>query len=134
MVFKTCNAEQDPHEQGFSEGAYDVIVAYMVIHTAAELEVAMKNLQRLLKPGGFMIIGEGSSDGPLQSGAGFIFGPLSGWWRGVEEGRTLSPLVNVAEWEALSKRMGVRGSTPCHRLGCLTLAHRSLLAFLFETE
>ena len=109
MVFKVCDAEKDPLAQGFTEGSYDVIIAYMVIHATAELEVTMRNLRKLLKPGGFIMVGEGGSDGPLQAGAGFIFGTLPGWWRGVEEGRILSPLVNLSQWDAILKRTGFSG-------------------------
>lgn len=109
MVFKVCDAERDPVDQGFTEGAYDVIVASLVVHATAELDKTMRNLRKLLKPGGFLIIGEGSSDGPLQSGAGFIFGSLPGWWLGVDEGRNLSPFVNVAQWDAILKRIGYSG-------------------------
>ena len=69
----------------------------------------MRNLRKLLKPGGFLIIGEGSSDGPFQSGDGFIFGALPGWWLGVDEGRNLSPFINVPQWDAILKRTGFSG-------------------------
>ena len=109
MVFKVCDAEKDPLSQGFVEGSYDVIIASLVVHATAELDRTMGNLRKLLKPGGFLVIGEGSSDGPLQSGDGFIFGALPGWWLGVEEGRNLSPFVNVPQWDVILKRTGFSG-------------------------
>ena len=45
----------------------------------------------------------------MQAGAGFIFGTLPGWWRGVDEGRTLSPLVNANEWDTILKGAGFSG-------------------------
>ena len=109
MVFKVCDAEKDPLSQGFTEGAYSVIVAYLVVHATAELDKTMRNLRKLLKPGGFIIIGEASSDSPLQSCSGFMFGPLPGWWAGVDEGRNLSPFVNITQWDAILKRTGFSG-------------------------
>ncbi|KAH0404852.1 putative polyketide synthase, partial [Aureobasidium melanogenum] len=109
MVFKVCDAEKDPLLQGFSEGAYDVVIGSLVVHATAELDKTMRNLRKLLKPGGFLVIGEGSSDGPLQSGDGFIFGALPGWWLGVDEGRNLSPFINVPQWDAILKRTGFSG-------------------------
>ncbi|KAK3309308.1 polyketide synthase [Chaetomium strumarium] len=109
IVFKTCDAERDPVEQGFAQGTYDVVVAYMVLHATARLDESVRNLRKLLRPGGFLLIGEGSSDGMMQVGAGFIFGTLPGWWRGVDEGRTLSPLVNAAQWDDILKRNGFSG-------------------------
>ncbi|KAF1352009.1 hypothetical protein BDV97DRAFT_293724 [Delphinella strobiligena] len=109
MIFKVCDAEKDPLAQGFTEGAYDVVIGSLVVHATAKLGNTMRNLRRLLKPGGFLIIGEGSSDGPLQSGDGFIFGALPGWWLGVDEGRNLSPFINVPQWDAILKRTGFSG-------------------------
>ncbi|KAL2169173.1 hypothetical protein VTG60DRAFT_6413 [Thermothelomyces hinnuleus] len=109
IVFKTCDAERDPVEQGFTQGAYDVVVAYMVLHATARLDESVRNLRKLLRPGGYLLIGEGSSDGMMQVGAGFIFGTLPGCWRGVDEGRTLSPLVNAAQWDDILKRNGFSG-------------------------
>ena len=109
MIFKVYDAEKDPLAQGFTEGAYNVIIASLVVHATAELDKTMRNIRKLLKPGGFLIIGEGSSDGPLQSGDGFIYGALPGWWLGVDEGRNLSPFVNVPQWDAILKRTGFSG-------------------------
>ncbi|KAJ6195920.1 polyketide synthase PksF [Bipolaris maydis] len=109
MVFKVCNAEVDPVQQGFVAGTYDVVIAFMVVHACAKLDEAVANLRKLLKPGGLLVLGEGASDGAMQAGAGFIFGTLPGWWRGVEEGRTLSPLVNASEWNAILKGSGFSG-------------------------
>ncbi|KAK5993740.1 Highly reducing polyketide synthase bet1 [Cladobotryum mycophilum] len=57
----------------------------------------MRNLRKLLKPGGFL------------SGDGFIFGALPGWWLGVEEGRNLSPFVDVAQQDAILQRASFSG-------------------------
>lgn len=109
LVFKTCDAEKDPVDQGFVPGSYDVVIAFLAVHATEKLDETMRNLRRLLRPGGFLLIGEGSSEGPMQAGASFIFGPLPGWWRGVDEGRVLSPFVNVAQWDAILKRTGFSG-------------------------
>nr|A0A0C6E0I7.1 RecName: Full=Highly reducing polyketide synthase bet1; Short=HS-PKS bet1; AltName: Full=Betaenone biosynthesis cluster protein 1 [Neocamarosporium betae]BAQ25466.1 polyketide synthase [Neocamarosporium betae] len=109
MVFKVCNAEIDPVQQGFQHGSYDVVIAFMVVHACARLDEAVANLRKLLKPGGLLVLGEGASDGAMQAGAGFIFGTLPGWWRGADEGRTLSPLVNASEWDVILKGSGFSG-------------------------
>lgn len=109
MVFKVCNAEIGPVQQGFEAGTYDVVIAFMVVHACAKLDEAVANLRKLLKPGGLLVLGEGASDGAMQAGAGFIFGTLPGWWRGVDEGRTLSPLVNASQWDAILKGSGFSG-------------------------
>lgn len=114
MIFKPCDAEHDPMEQGYVEGSYDVIVACQVLHATAKLDTTIRNLRKLLKPGGFLLIGEGSSEGMVQYGAGFIFGTLPGWWLGVDEGRILSPLASVSQWDAILKRNGFSGVDTMH--------------------
>jgi SAM-dependent methyltransferase len=109
MIFKVYDVERSPVTQGFKEEGYDVVVASLVIHATAKLDNTLRNLRKLLRPGGYLIVGEGTSDGPLQSGDGFIFGALPGWWLGVEEGRTISPFVNTHKWDELLKRTGFSG-------------------------
>ncbi|KAJ4303039.1 hypothetical protein N0V90_001930 [Kalmusia sp. IMI 367209] len=109
MVFKTFDCGQDPVAQGFAEGSCDVIVAFLVIHATPDLELTMRNIRRLLKPGGFVIIGEGTHNGQPIGSAGFIFGSLPGWWLGADTGRPLSPFVSTQEWERLLKCSGFSG-------------------------
>ncbi|KAM0551730.1 hypothetical protein ACHAPJ_008297 [Fusarium lateritium] len=109
MVFKTYDAEKDPTLQGFAEGSQDVIVCSLVVHATANLERTLRYLRKLLRPGGYLLMAEGNSYGPLAVGAGFIFGTLSGWWLGVDEGRTLTPFIDEPEWESLLQRAGFSG-------------------------
>lgn len=108
-IFKVLDLEGVPDEQGFGQGQYDVIVASFVIHATAKLDKTLRNLRKLLRPGGYLVVGEGTSDGPLQSGDGFIFGPLPGWWLGVDEGRSLTPFINLDQWDTLLKGTGFSG-------------------------
>ncbi|KAH6876757.1 polyketide synthase [Thelonectria olida] len=109
MVFKVCDVEKDPVSQGFAEGEYDVVVASFILHATANLDRTVRNIRKLVKPGGYLVIGEGTNDGPFQSGDGLIFGTLPGWWLGAEEGRSLSPFVSAAQWDAILRRTGFSG-------------------------
>ncbi|RDW68927.1 Polyketide synthase [Aspergillus mulundensis] len=109
MVFKTLDCGQDPVAQGYAEGGYDVVVASLVIHATPDLEVTMRNIRKLVKPGGFLVVADGSNNGQPHGTGGFIFGPLPGWWLGVENGRPLSPFVSTAEWERLLRASGFAG-------------------------
>lgn len=109
MVFKTLDCGLDPTTQGYNEGTYDVVVASLVIHATPDLEITMRNIRKLLKPGGFLIVADGSNNGQPHGTGGFIFGPLPGWWLGVDNGRPLSPFVSTAEWERLLKSSGFSG-------------------------
>ncbi|ORY61265.1 putative polyketide synthase [Pseudomassariella vexata] len=106
MRFKVFDLEKDPLDQGYAEGSYDVIVGSLVVHATAELEKTMHYLRRLLKPGGLLVIGEGCRNCTT---GGFIFGPLAGWWLGVDEGRALTPFVSGEEWDRILKATGFSG-------------------------
>lgn len=106
IQFKVLDLEKDPLIQGYTEGSYDVIVGSLVIHATTELKKTLRYLRRLLKPGGFLVIGEGSDNCTT---GGFIFGPLPGWWLGVDEGRTLTPFISGEEWDRILKATGFSG-------------------------
>ncbi|KAI1473097.1 uncharacterized protein F4812DRAFT_454916 [Daldinia caldariorum] len=109
MIFKVLDAENDPVEQGYTEGGYDLIVASSVLHATAELEETLRNIRKLLRPGGFLVVAEGSND--IQPGGipGFIFGSLPEWWLGVPEGRTFSPFISDDDWDKRLKATGFSG-------------------------
>ncbi|KAF1362275.1 polyketide synthase [Lizonia empirigonia] len=109
MTFKTFDCGVDPVTQGYVEGQYDVVVAFLVIHATPDLELTMRNIRKLLKPGGILVVGEGTNNGQPCGSAGFIFGSLPGWWLGHETGRPLSPFVSYDEWERLLKCSGFSG-------------------------
>ncbi|KAK3317501.1 putative polyketide synthase [Cercophora scortea] len=110
MVYKTLDVERNPGEQGFVEGTYDLIVAFFVIHATSDLERSLRNLRKLLKPGGYLVVGEGSETGTGAATSGFIFGTLPGWWVGTDSGRVMSPLVSPSEWDHLLRSTGFSGS------------------------
>ncbi|KAI0455320.1 putative polyketide synthase [Xylaria acuta] len=109
MVFKTLNVENDPIEQGFTEGTYDLVVCFFILHATSDITRCLRNIRRLLKPGGFLIVGEGQNAWEGAATMGFIFGPLSGWWVGAKEGRILSPYVPIQDWDKHLRAAGFSG-------------------------
>ncbi|KAL4795761.1 putative hybrid NRPS/PKS enzyme [Aspergillus venezuelensis] len=107
MVFKVLDIEKDIAEQGFPQHSYDLVIASLVLHATARLEETLCNVRQLLKPGGYLLMLEITDNDPLRFG--FIFGGLPGWWRGVDDGRTLSPCIELLEWEALLEDNGFSG-------------------------
>lgn len=96
IEFKILDVEKDAEEQGFDEGAYDLIVAANVIHATADLQKTLGNVHRLLKPGGKLLLQEITQPefiaGPL------CFGQLAGWWLSTEPSRTWGPLLSNEGW------------------------------------
>ena len=107
MTFKALDIEKDVVAQGFSSHSYDLIVANLVLHATKRLEETMQNVRRLLKPGGYLLLLEITNNDQMRFG--FIFGGLSGWWLGNDDGRRLSPCITSTEWHALLKKTGFSG-------------------------
>ncbi|KAK4130807.1 putative PKS-NRPS protein [Trichocladium antarcticum] len=108
MAFKTLDIEKDIEEQGYQEHAFDLVIANLVVHATKNLEATLRNLRRLVKPGGYLLLLEITDNDPLRFG--FIFGGLPGWWLGEEDGRRLSPCVEVATWDRALRNTGFSGA------------------------
>lgn len=107
MTFKALDIGKDVTAQGFADSSYDLIVASFVIHATSKLEYTMRNIRRLLKPGGYVLMAEVTNNDQIRGG--FIFGALPGWWLGVDDGRVLSPCISPTEWDTLLRRTGFTG-------------------------
>ncbi|RYP60584.1 hypothetical protein DL770_009960 [Monosporascus sp. CRB-9-2] len=107
MSFKTLNMEKNPAAQGFVEGSYDVLLAMNVLHVSVNVETTIVNIRRLLKPGGFLIVGELTSTDLLFTG--MTVGTLPGWWIGAETGRPWGPLLTLDQWNVILKKTGFAG-------------------------
>lgn len=110
VAFKVLDVEKDPIQQGYTEGAYDLVIAFSVLHATSSLERTLKNARRLLKPGGFLLVGEANNSIQPGSLPGVIFGTLPGWWLGHDDGRVLSPLVSTEQWDKLLRSTGFSGA------------------------
>lgn len=114
MSFRTLDIERDPVErQGFEAHTYDIVLASFVLHATADLENTLRNARRLLRPGGYLVLLEMTSNDTMR--LSMSMGGLEGWWLGAETGRPWSPCVSTAEWHALLQRTGFTGveqSTP----------------------
>ncbi|KAK3935596.1 hypothetical protein QBC46DRAFT_462003 [Diplogelasinospora grovesii] len=109
---------RSPVAQGFDEGSYDLVVASNVLHATDMLEAMMTNVRKLLKPGGYLIALELTSNDTLR--VGLPMGSLPGWWVGADSGRSWGPALSLPQWDSLLQKCGFGGietSTPLfHRL------------------
>lgn len=108
MIFKVLNVEDEPSDQGFEEGSYDIIVAALVLHATHDLKRTLHNTRKLLKPGGYLVLLE--LTGITSVRATFIMGGLEGWWLGGDDGRRLTPLVTAVEWDNVLQGSGFSGA------------------------
>ncbi|KAJ4397735.1 hypothetical protein N0V93_001970 [Gnomoniopsis smithogilvyi] len=107
MVFRVLDIEKDVATQGFELHSFDVVVASLVLHATSSLDSTLRNVRRLLKPGGYLIMLEQTNNEPMRYS--FMFGSLPGWWVGEPDGRLLSPCVGPVEWDTLLRRTGFSG-------------------------
>ncbi|KHN93792.1 Beta-ketoacyl synthase [Metarhizium album ARSEF 1941] len=113
MIYKTLDITVDPTEQGFEQGAYDLVVAANVLHATPDLVATLSNARKLLHPGGFLVMMEFTDESVLRLGV--IIGGLPGRWIGADTGRKHSPCVSLPEWNDIllsSGFAGVETSTP----------------------
>ena len=84
ITYKALNIEEDLKMQGFDEEeGYDIVVAANVLHATHIMDHTMAQVNRLLKPGGKLILVEGSAES-LQIHGEFVFGLVPGWWMGEQ--------------------------------------------------
>lgn len=107
MVFKALDVENEIEDQGYVEHSYDLVIASLVLHATRELRKTLRNVRRLLKPGGYLLLQEITNIDVLR--VGFAMSGLPGWWLGREDGRRYSPCVTSAEWHGLLLETGFSG-------------------------
>jgi hybrid polyketide synthase/nonribosomal peptide synthetase ACE1 len=107
MVFKALDIEKDVMEQGYAEHSYDLIIGSLVLHATKSLDKTMKETRRLLKPGGYLVLLEMTSNDVLR--VGFAMSGLPGWWLGAGDGRQYSPCVSSAKWHEILLGAGFSG-------------------------
>ncbi|KAL8720656.1 MAG: hypothetical protein Q9225_002526 [Loekoesia sp. 1 TL-2023] len=106
LTFKTLNVENDVAKQGFEGHAYDLIIAANVVHATRSLTKSLGTIHQLLKSGGVLGLVELTRLTPYFN---IAFGSLSGWWLGVDEGRTESPLQSAEQWNEQLRKTGFSG-------------------------
>lgn len=106
MTFQKLDVEQDPETQGFAPGAYDVAVASLVLHATESLHRTLDDVQKLLRPGGTLLLVETTRD---VTDMQLIFGLFPGWWLSEDEGRKTSPNVPTKRWDEVMRETGFAG-------------------------
>ncbi|KAI1762800.1 hypothetical protein GGR53DRAFT_399114 [Hypoxylon sp. FL1150] len=112
MDFKVLDIEKDPSQQGLEAGSYDLVVAFQVLHATSSIGTALANCKKLLKPGGHLIVTELTNKIARRS---VVFGVLSGWWLGENDGRQGGPELSEGEWDTRLRAQGFSGVDWCFR-------------------
>ncbi|KAL7629709.1 hypothetical protein AAE478_001232 [Parahypoxylon ruwenzoriense] len=108
MTFKSLDLEKDITTQGFEPGTFDTIFAGNVLYATKDLNASIRNLQRVLKPGGHLILHEVTA--PDCFVMGFGFGILADWWHNDDKPRAWKATITEPEWDMVLKKNGFTGS------------------------
>ncbi|ORY13581.1 hypothetical protein BCR34DRAFT_599754 [Clohesyomyces aquaticus] len=107
MVYKTLDLEQDPAEQGFNGGYYDLVISSNAIHNTPDLEQSLAHIRSIMRPGGYLAFLEPTSSKSLAIALGSCLD--SNWFAGVEDERKYSPLVAQRFWDNTLRDTGFSG-------------------------
>lgn len=107
MTFKVLNVEKTPASQGYEEHSYDIVIASNVLHATESLHTTLVNTRKLLKPGGYLMLLEITNNEPIRTG--FVWGSLTGWWLGVNDGRRWAPTITPGMWHSALRKDGFAG-------------------------
>jgi acyl transferase domain-containing protein/NADPH:quinone reductase-like Zn-dependent oxidoreductase/SAM-dependent methyltransferase/NADP-dependent 3-hydroxy acid dehydrogenase YdfG len=106
MVYNVLDAEQDPVLHGY-EPVYDVVIACQVLHATSNMKKTLKNVGKLLKPGGKLVLVETTQNFIVP---GVVVGTFTGYWAGIPDGRVDAPFMSVDMWDANLKAVGFSGA------------------------
>ncbi|KAI9037118.1 lovastatin diketide synthase LovF [Aspergillus affinis] len=104
LGYETLDISADPEEQGFAAEDYDLIIASNVVHATPRILETLKNLRKLLVPGGRLFLTELC---PTVPALNYIMGTLPGWWSS-EDSREI-PMISVAQWHQCLLDAGFTG-------------------------
>lgn len=101
MQYGTLDIEKDPEAQGYAVHSADVIIAANALHATRDLNSTLAHVKKLLAPGGFLILLEGTR---YLSWLDVTTSLIEGWGRFEDEFRKENPLLHASVWqEALQK-------------------------------
>jgi acyl transferase domain-containing protein/SAM-dependent methyltransferase len=95
--FAVFDLEEDPEAQGFSPNTFDMIVGTNVVHAVRNLDGALKRINSLLAPGGFLLLVEATRH---QEWFDFTTGLIEGWQHFADDLRGDNPLLAPEKWKA----------------------------------
>lgn len=106
ITYSTLNVEDDVGAQGFEEHSYDLVIAVEVLHATRNMEGTMRNVRKLLKDQGRVVMFESVQDWAVLH---LIFGVLPDWWLGEEPERAMSPMMSKSSWQRVLHATGFSG-------------------------
>lgn len=109
VTYRLCNIEHSPDEQEYSLRSFDIVIAMNMIHATTDLKRSLKNVRKLLAPGGMLILLEGTAP---ERWIDITFGLTDGWWAFTDtELRPSYPLLPRHKWLEVLNETGYINAT-----------------------
>lgn len=109
VAYKTLDFSGNAPEQDVEAGSFDLIVACYASNTASNLSATLRNIRRLLKPEGHVLLYDITATDPFITN--FAFGVLPRWWSSENEKNGLETRsMTEATWYSLLKENGFSGN------------------------
>ncbi|KAI1126739.1 hypothetical protein F5Y10DRAFT_293418 [Nemania abortiva] len=105
--YSVLDIEADPAAQGY-QSLYDVVLASQTLHATASISQMLKHCQKLLRPGGKLVLIENTVENSEITG--LLLGTLTGYWHGIADGRINSPFMSLEAWDKALREAGFSGA------------------------
>jgi SAM-dependent methyltransferase len=89
------NIENDPQEQGYAPGSFDLIIGANVLHATTNLDQTLQHVRWLLAPGSVLALYEATHHPHWFD---ITIGLIEGWSRFEDEWRRNNPLLTAQVW------------------------------------
>ncbi|MCJ8271332.1 MAG: class I SAM-dependent methyltransferase, partial [Psychrosphaera sp.] len=105
IEFERLDIEKDPQAQGYELASFDIVFASNVLHDTKYIVDTMSTVNRLLKPGGLVVLNEFTKVKDLLLYTGAL---LHGYWLFEDYQNRIenSCLLSVKKWDAAFTRSG----------------------------
>ena len=106
FLCRTLDIEQNIADQGFSDYSFDLVVSSYSFHAVKSVEQALQNIRQLVKPGGYILILEPTSDLLRFK---FVMCGLPGSWSQGDDNPRLGTTVSPVKWDKMLRNARFAG-------------------------
>ena len=109
LKYSIWDIESNELKDDIMEGHFNIVLASNVIHATKNIANTLRNLKRVLKMGGLLILNEGKEKSPFIT---LTFGLLDGWWAYEDESIRIngSPLLDEQNWDNVLFKEGFKNT------------------------
>ncbi|KOS18114.1 Nonribosomal peptide synthetase 14 [Escovopsis weberi] len=107
MRFAALDIEASPADQGFHPESFDIVIASNALIAATSLQTALENIRSLVKPGGYLILGDVTDASSLR--CQIILSSAMGRWHGAIAEHRSSIVVTPGHYHQALRLAGFGG-------------------------